>query len=437
MARLLSDWLRSYLEFTALSESPELFHFWTGVSTIASALKRRVWIDQRYFEWTPNFYIIFVAPAGVASKSTTIGIGTSLLREVEGVNFGPDSGTWQAIGKSLMEAQELIPKTPGDLEGEMEEMSCITCTPGELGTFLDFSDRKLVDTLTSLWDGQRTSFEHRTATAGTIYIKNPWINIISATTPAWLKKNVPEEAIGGGFASRVIFVFADRKRQLVAYPGLASVDRKYEHLRESLIHDLQDMAQMLGEMILSPDAIRWGEEWYQQHWNERPTHMASERFDGYIARKQTHIHKLAMILSASRSSNRVIEKEHLEAAAQIVTGMEADMISVFESIGVAPTTRLMHEILSFLDTYNKQDLAVTTQTLYRHCFQIMSQQDFEEAFNAAIKAGYIEQRQGQDGAIYVRLKVSLGEVGRSSGQTEPAPRPDKVLGFPKTQTPDT
>ena len=59
------------MEYTAPLESPDRMHFWTGVSTIAGALRRKVWIDQRYFQWTPNFYIVLAAPAGIIAKSST------------------------------------------------------------------------------------------------------------------------------------------------------------------------------------------------------------------------------------------------------------------------------------------------------------------------------------------------------------------------------
>ncbi|KKK66944.1 hypothetical protein LCGC14_2958990, partial [marine sediment metagenome] len=82
--RNYDNWLSGYAEYTKHSESPDLFHFWTGVFTIAGALRRQVWIDQRYFQWTPNFYIVLVGPAGIAAKSTSLRLGTSLLRRVEG-----------------------------------------------------------------------------------------------------------------------------------------------------------------------------------------------------------------------------------------------------------------------------------------------------------------------------------------------------------------
>ena len=74
-SRKLKNWVDSYLVYSSASEAPDKFHFWTAVSTIAGALRRRVWIPQNYFDWTSNFYIILVAPPGIVSKSTTISIG--------------------------------------------------------------------------------------------------------------------------------------------------------------------------------------------------------------------------------------------------------------------------------------------------------------------------------------------------------------------------
>jgi len=89
-----ADWLKAYLEYSSHSEAPKRMRFWAGVSAVAGALQRRVWIDQAYFKWYPNMYIIFVAPPGVVSKSTTSGVAMGLLRQVPGVKFGPDIVTW-------------------------------------------------------------------------------------------------------------------------------------------------------------------------------------------------------------------------------------------------------------------------------------------------------------------------------------------------------
>lgn len=412
MPRLLKNWLKSYIEYTSTNEAPEVFNFWTGVSTIAGALRRRVWIDQKDFEWVPNFYIVLVAPPGVVTKSTTMSIGMSMLREIDGIHFGPDSGTWQAIAQSLVSAQEFVPLEAGNFEGDMDQMACITCAIGELGTFIDFQERKLIDALTNWWDCKRGVYEHKTVSSGSTTVTNPWINMIGATTPAWLRENVPESAIGGGFASRVIFIFADRKRQLVPYPGLVGDRDKYKELRADLVTDLRDISNMVGEMVLTPDAVEWGIEWYTKH-NESPDiRLASERLGGYRARKQTHIHKLAMVLSAAESSSGIVTAQHLKAAEQITTATETDMIKVFESIGVAPMSRLMQEVVSFLMAFKTKKMAVSQQMLYRHCFQIMSQQELSEVIEAMVKAGYLATKQ-TDNTIYFHLLVEPEQIGRA------------------------
>src|SRR5882724_6945920 len=100
MPRHFPHWLKAYCDYTQASESPLAFHFWTGVSCVSAVMKKRVWRDELIFKWTPNFYIILVAPAGIASKSTSLGLGYNLLRQCKNaksqelVQFGPDSMTW-------------------------------------------------------------------------------------------------------------------------------------------------------------------------------------------------------------------------------------------------------------------------------------------------------------------------------------------------------
>ena len=76
--RNYDDWLKAYLRYAESTEAPMHMHFWSGVSAVAGALRRRVWIDQAYFKWYPNFYIVLVAPPGIVSKSTTVGIAMNL-----------------------------------------------------------------------------------------------------------------------------------------------------------------------------------------------------------------------------------------------------------------------------------------------------------------------------------------------------------------------
>ena len=375
------NWIKTYMQYSSFSEAPDKMHFWVAVSTIAGALRRRVWIDQGYFQWTPNFYIILVAPPGIVSKSTTLSIGMNLLRQLEGIKFGPDAVTWQALTQALADANEGVLMA----DGTYHPMSCITISSSEFGTFLNPNDREMVDVLVSLWDGQLGVWEKRTKTQGSDRIENPWINIAACTTPGWIAGNFPEYLIGGGCTSRCVFVYGKQKRRLIAYPS-AVLPPEFEQLQKDLVHDLEAISLLRGAYHLTPQAIEWGTAWYENHYNNRPKHLDNERFAGYLARKQTHIHKLAIVLSASEKDDLIITKDNLEVASQIVTGLEADMPEVFSLIGMQGQAKFGNTIVSIVGSYGK----IEQNKLFQLCFTTMSYRDFQESLNASIVAGHIK-----------------------------------------------
>jgi hypothetical protein len=172
MARHHSDWLEAFVRYGESSEAPISMLFWTGVATVAGALRRRVWIDQAYFQWIPNFYVIIVAPPGIVAKSTTSAIGMRLLRSVPGVKFGPDVVTWQALAQSFSTALQFVMMPDGMNHG----MSALMIESSELGTFLNPSDREMVDFLVTLWDGKKGAIEKLTKTQGKDIIENPCLD---------------------------------------------------------------------------------------------------------------------------------------------------------------------------------------------------------------------------------------------------------------------
>lgn len=396
--RRLKNWLTGFAEYARFGEAPDNTLFWTGVSTIAGALRRKVWIDMGYFKWVPNFYVILVAKPGIISKSTTANIGMNLLRQVPGIKWGPEVVTWQSLVQNMAESREsfIDPST-----GEYIDMSAITICSDEFGNLLNPQDREMVDIFVGLWDGKEGTFEKKTKSSGNDAIVNPYINIIACTTPAWISGNFPEYMIGGGFTSRCVFVYADKKRQLVAYPkrqmDKSGTDRILK-LKEDLVHDLEQIAMLAGEMTLTEEAFTWGEAWYEKHWSTRHRHLDPDQFGGYLARKQTHIHKLAMVLSAAEGDSLVITPHTLELAANLTTGLEADMNMVFSKIGQNDITRLAAQLIDIITREGK----ITQQQLYSHVFRIASYNDFLEAFQSCVNAGQLAVMNSQ-GTITVSL----------------------------------
>lgn len=371
-------WLKAFVEYASFGEAPLSTYFWVGVSTLAGSLRRQVWIDQGYFRWLANFYVVLVAPPGIVAKSTTAGIGMDLLRDISYIKFGPDVVTWQALVQSLAGATEAF-----EYDGNFLPMSAITIESSEFGNFLNPNDREMVDLLVSLWDGKKT-FEKVTKMSGNDMVQAPWVNLIACTTPAWISGNFPEYMIGGGFTSRCVFVYADAKRQYVAYP-IRSLPPEFLEIRRKLVQDLETISQIRGPYELTTEAVSWGEKWYEEHYKSRPPHLDNERFGGYIARKQTHIHKLSMVVAASQRDERCITAEDLIASNQLITSLEASMPKVFAQIGRTDGSRHMEELLGFVR--NKGEIAY--QELHREMMRLFpSAREFQDAINAALNAGY-------------------------------------------------
>jgi hypothetical protein len=225
---------------------------------------------------------------------------------------------------------------------------------------------------------------------GDDHIENPWVNCLACTTPAWIAGNFPDYMIGGGFTSRCIFVYGDKKRQFVAYPK-EHLPPDFKETGDKLVHDLEHIAvNLVGEYTLSTEAKEWGERWYIEHYTSgEASALNNNRFAGYLARKQTHIHKLAMVLSASRSDTLIIEADVLSIANEIITGLEADMPKVFSNIGRSDDARHMDEIVSYVRSHGRVDRV----ELYRKHFGQLNFGDFSKMLESAIHAGYVRQKQ--------------------------------------------
>jgi hypothetical protein len=296
--------------------------------------------------------------------------------------------TWQKLARSLSDAIEHVEYTNSAGIKDRIPMSCLTIQVSELGTFIHAEDDQLLSFLIRMWDGQRDKFRHETVGGGVVEIDNPWLNVISATTPAWLKANFPESMVSGGLTSRVVFIYGDKKRSLIPYPDEVIPPTEYAKLRLDLIADLAEISKLAGPYQLSTFAREWGRAWYADHNNPdlRPPHLASERFSGYIARKQTHLHKFAIILAAAKRSSLIIEEDDLKESDSIISDNEHDMLQVFESIGVTDQRNHVNEIVSIV----RFSGFMTSKGLWARSMNHMTLREFEEAVRAAIHGRQLE-----------------------------------------------
>lgn len=335
--RKLKNWLHSFLDWTLpRSESPESIILWTGLSTIASIVKRKVYFPKSLmgsYIMYPHLYVLAVAKPGVVRKTTSIGYSEELLNNIPDVT----------ISSSATSDSKLIETLAGSPDG------AITIYSGEFGTFMSISKEKMYDLLTDLFDGK---IKHDMATRlhGLEMVLQPCVNLLAATTPKWLASQPPEVLTGGGFSSRVIFIYEQTVRQREMYYDHLNFDQ-FEEIKADLIHDLEYIATLEGEFrhdsVETKEAMR---AWYLSTADDP---IDDERVEGYFQRKPAHLHKVCMLLSLAERDDLLITMDHFQQALALLESIEKKMPKALTNFGKNPYSEEMEKVREFIQSHGR------------------------------------------------------------------------------------
>lgn len=399
------DWITAYCGVVANSEAPEKFHFWTAISTIAGALRRHVWLDQGIFKLYPNFFIVFVGEPGIVTKSTAIGHGLRLLREI-GANVGPSVTTWQGFLKRIEQSIEGFAIGDGPLETRKHVTTCaVTMHVTEWGTFIDPRDYLMVNMLTDLFDCKEgIAIDKTTATQGDTLIFNPFINMLSATTPKWMYDNFRSQFGGWGLSSRIIFIFAKRPRRIIAFPGEETSSDALRIAMRPLVADLRRISDLSGPFRLSPAVRKYGQT-YREELSERQINLSNNPDSNpwlryFLARKFDYILKLAMVFSAATASNLLLEEEHFMAGAARMDEVELELLNIFGNHGgedISRAVRVNHTAWNHLRHCLETEGPQPRHTINRFLARYMTFRESEELITQLVASQAIRQVQDSQG----------------------------------------
>lgn len=385
--RKCENWLASFGMWTLpRSEAPESFIFWTGLFTLASALKRKVRIPKQLlgsWEASPNLYILFIAPAGRARKSTTANYSEDLIDEIHNITKSPELITKESLLATLVKS---------------DDASMCIVSP-EFGEFIAKSGPSMFSFLTNMYDGKK-NITASTITRGSEFAEKPCVNLLGATTPEWVAENMPESVIGGGFASRVIFIFEDRvRRRKLFYDDIDY--KKLLTLREDLVTDLDHIAKNIaGDFTLSDEAKAFIETWYDTNADEGYTN--NHKLSGYFERKPAHIFKVAMLLHIAYSDELVLQEKDLKDAIGLLQALEKRLPKVFESIGKNPYIVDVYRILEFV----KEKGRVKVREIKQNFMHAATPTSLTEMIEGLVAAGYIIS-EVEEMELYVKVNTDL------------------------------
>jgi len=329
------------------TEPAELFDTWTGYSVIAAALRRKVSLQLGRLVYFPNIYVVFVAEPGVARKTQAIKYGVNFLNTIPDIIMSADSATKEAMTDDIEKSakEDLL------LNGDVIRHSSLNIISKEFESFLGQKkeNTKMLTALTDLFDCP-DEWTSRTKHSGSNKIIRPWVNLLSATTPDSLASSLPASAIGGGLTSRILFVWADKKKKSVAIPSMTEQEVK---LKEKLEIDLYQISRISGEYAMSADCMKRWIAWYDAFdEDESGQRICTDKsFSGWYSRKPTYIIKVAILNAAAESDNLVIHWRHIESSITAITTVEKLMGNAFKAIGKSDITSEIDTVMNIVKMY--------------------------------------------------------------------------------------
>jgi hypothetical protein len=363
MSRELSDWLGGYLQYTENTESPLNYHIWAGLSVIAGALQRKV-----YLRWGlgqviyPNLYVVLIGPSGRTRKGVSIGIAKEFLKSIPGISVAPESSSGRQAMILAMKRSHNNFQDPSD--GKIKFHCALTAFSEELSVFLGQGDIAYLSNLTD-WYDSKDDWEYETVGRGKDTLQGLCLNLLGGTAPDWIQSMIPHEALGGGFTSRIIFVVEERKRKIV--PEHLITDEEQE-LGEQLTRDLERIAQLAGEVTFTED----GKQKYINWYIEQDTALSAgkpaiedARFAGYCERRATHLRKLMLICSASRGDDLKITGKDFDMAIGLLKGAEHNMAKTFGGLGKARYSGETNEIQEYIKAVKFTTRKAVLQKFFR------------------------------------------------------------------------
>lgn len=379
MGRQIEDsWFAEYLRYTEGQESPDLFHIFVAASIISAVLNRDVKMDRKLFQLYPNLYVILVAGTSKCHKSKAIEIGTDIMAKTKN---SPRKFAQKLTNERLIQFLGENVEIEGS-EGIVRQKASGLIAADELSSFLGANamETGIITTLTDLY-GCQNEWSYETKSSGKDILKNVYVTFLGASTAKWLRSAIPEEAVGGGFISRCIFLYQNEPKRLIPWPE-DEVPENLNVIEERLVHDLEHIASLKGKFDITKEAKDWYTEWYKEN-AERIDQLANPDF---FTRWHVFILKLGMIISVSRTDELMITLSDLQLADQYLQSVENNMTMVLDTLTTKRSELPTGEVLGIIRRRHE----VTHESLMNMTRRTVNVEGLQVIVETLAEAGQIE-----------------------------------------------
>ena len=335
------------------TEAPDAYHYLVAITIIGVMLGRRVHTLYGGGSLYSNIFGVAIGDSGITRKTTAWKRGEDLLNLV--FSKENDGIIWSKSDEEKQAKPEYT-QVPGigSAEGLLDALDgvrrIVLVTENELATILSKAKQSgtstLIPKLTSLFDCP--TLDGLKVKTKNVVVKEPFISILTASTPEWLSKHLQDQDIAGGFANRFVFVWGDPKNP---NPYPPAVDEMKQKTLADKLGAIRSWAEEYGKsesggfIAASKDAEEAFEPlYYAQIEKERETSLHAK----LIRRIPSYVWKIALV-NAAIDKSTTIELKHIQPAIDAVPFFEWSVQRTFEEFGISHTAKIEKRFLAFLD----------------------------------------------------------------------------------------
>lgn len=411
--KITNPFVKLHLDYVYHTEPPLIFHTWAAIACVAACMQRGLWLDTGIGPLYGNMFVMLVGPPGTR-KSTALTLAAKNLLTATDIRIAPDDtggqrqGLLKALIEDVVDIEGLESAEANDIDRLMDvEMSLDTTNrhvmfvlAKEFGSFIGHNSLDLTRFLIRMWDGENYKYRLRDSV---MEVKDALLTMAGATTPSDIATLMPAEAMGQGYMSRNILVYAGHKAKEVK-PSEVRLDG-------SCAEDLQRVyarvsKRMRGALVLDKHALELLDNLYLHD-----TRINDTRFQYYSERRHTHLMKLAMALTVARDA-MIIQQQDVEEAQRILVATEAYMPDALGEYGLSPLAVAQQKLLDFLRLSREP---VSEHVLFVVMQRDMKPSDFKTSLAQLINSGKVTAMDAKNGRNFVfndataRAIATMGE----------------------------
>ena len=351
-----------------------------GLSILGAAVGRNIVIPRIKYTLRPNLFIILVAGSAKCRKSSALNIGKSILDQMEYPPF--------------VFAQKI---TPEALISALSRVKSGDSTYGllfstELSVFLskDALSRGVTSLLNDLYDSPNGDWVYHTKGGGRQALSNPTLGMLAATTQSEIGEIIPDAAVGGGFTSRIVFVYQDKPSQIHLFNPETTSGQEIEEtqteleIRRNLVYDLNSIkTEALGPVKFTKEAKQVSLDWY----SEELGRIRDEKLDGYFGRKHDIMFKVATLLSVSETSDLYIKDTHIKESLGLLEENERNLGSIIDSVSSTKVGSIIEKVHAVI----KRRGRMSHSDLLQKCWRLANSQEMAIIIKTLLESGEINE----------------------------------------------